>query len=117
LRALFLISACLAVAFSVATVVTAPEAVGAKLGDTCGTVARVTCEEGLLCNPKPGSCGETNPIGTCVRVIKNCPRNRRPVCGCDGRTYSNGCALRAGKLGIDYEDRSGELNGGSVLAS
>jgi hypothetical protein len=103
LRALFLISACLAVAFSVATVVTAPEAVGAKLGDTCGTVARVTCEEGLLCNPKPGSCGETNPIGTCVRVIKNCPRNRRPVCGCDGRTYSNGCALRAGKMGIDYE--------------
>ena len=102
MNALVLISACLAVAFSVATAVTAPEAVGTKLGDTCGTVARVTCEEGLWCNPKPDSCGETNPIGTCVRVINKCPRNRRPVCGCDGRTYSNGCALQAGKVGIDY---------------
>ena len=96
MRTLVLIFALTAVAAA------APKAFAVELGDTCGTVAALTCDEGLWCEPRPGSCGQTNPIGTCVRATNKCPRNFNPVCGCNGRTYSNNCVRRVEKTGLDY---------------
>jgi Kazal-type serine protease inhibitor domain len=103
LRSLLLIPALLVACAAIASA--APEANAAKLGDTCGTVAGVACDEGLWCDPRPGICGVANPIGTCARVPRVCPRNFDPVCGCNGRTYSNDCARRVGKMGLDYKGR------------
>ena len=63
----------------------------AKLGEKCDIAARVRCAYGLWCDRDAGQCGTAEGRGTCVRVRELCFQLYRPVCGCNGNTYSNDC--------------------------
>ena len=65
----------------------------AGIGKPCGGRLGITCERGLFCDFRSGSCGAFDADGTCVRIPKVCARRiaLRPVCGCNGETYPNNC--------------------------
>ena len=67
--------------------------VGACTGQSCGGV--VGCGDGDVCQLPTGNCASAS--GVCRTRQQLCPEILRPVCGCDGKTYSNDCkALAAG---------------------
>jgi hypothetical protein len=83
-------------------VLTPPELTGnayaARLGQRCGT-AEFSCDQGLWCDPLPGKCGPRER-GECIKVPQACTETHKPVCGCDGNTYSNNCERRSKMVGL-----------------
>jgi hypothetical protein len=68
----------------------------ARLGESCGGLAGLGCQEGLYCNYQD-SCGEYDLFGICHAPPEDCDPTHLPVCGCDGETYPNAClAARRG---------------------
>ena len=49
------------------------------------------CADGAFCECEGNRCG----AGMCLARPEVCPRHIEPVCGCDGREYSNDCVRRA----------------------
>jgi hypothetical protein len=72
----------------------------AQVGDPCGgfrpisEADRYTCVSGLFCEQPDNTCNVADGTGICRAVPDACPRNLDPVCGCDGKTYSNDCLRR-----------------------
>lgn len=66
-----------------------------ECGSVCGGLAGLACPEGRFCEFEGATCGAGDQTGTCLVPPEVCTFDYKPVCGCDGTTYSNDCARRA----------------------
>ena len=64
----------------------------------CGGIAGVQCGPKQYCSfPPEAHCGAADMSGTCAQMPDACIQMVDEVCGCDDKTYSNGCmAAQAG---------------------
>ena len=70
----------------------------------CGSRGLPACGEGQFCDWEEGAdCGRADRPGSCSATPTVCTREVRPVCGCDGSTYSNRCSAHAAGVSVDYD--------------
>lgn len=75
-----------------------------KPGDLCGGFAGFACDDGLFCKYEPEqSCGNGDQMGVCTEPPQACQFVHHPVCGCDGRTYSNACFAAANSVSVLHD--------------
>jgi hypothetical protein len=74
---------------------------GEATGQTCGTRGATACPADQFCSYEVGAdCGATDKPGHCMAKPAACPRIAAPVCGCDGKTYGNGCEAASQGVGV-----------------
>lgn len=58
------------------------------------------CADTELCSRPEGNCTGS---GACSAIPEACLDIADPVCGCDGRTYGNGCVAAQARVAIDHK--------------
>jgi len=77
----------------------------------CGGLLGLQCQKGEFCNfALEAQCGAADQTGTCERIPEACTADINPVCGCDGKTYSNGCGANVAGVSVAKRGACDALN-------
>ncbi|MCU0684884.1 MAG: hypothetical protein MUF34_22005 [Polyangiaceae bacterium] len=77
-------------------------------GQRCGTLGAAVCGEGLYCRfAESAQCGIADRPGVCEPKPTRCPGDSSPVCGCDGRTYTNACNANTRGISVRQQGACG----------
>jgi hypothetical protein len=73
-------------------------------GGACGSRGLPACSAEQYCNyPTGANCGRADAPGTCAPKPEICTADIKPVCGCDGATYSNACVAARAGISVDHQ--------------
>jgi len=83
-------------------------------GQVCSSLPVVPCPSAQVCDyDTPNRCGAGYEPGHCIVLPGGCTTDYRPVCGCDGRTYSNDCARQVARAQLAHSGACDGQDGGA----
>ena len=92
----------LLIGFALLSALSASSLSAAAVGESCDGMAAIQCDEGLWCEHPAGQCKVADGAGMCAKAPEVCTQDYNPVCGCDGKTYSNDCMRKLAKAQLDH---------------
>jgi Kazal-type serine protease inhibitor domain len=69
---------------------------------SCGGILPFQCANGKFCQFPTGHCAGFGQPGTCTTKPRICSFIVRPVCGCNGKTYSNDCRRQQAGVSLKH---------------